>query len=624
MPSRIRAISPLSIGAFFSASLFNSLLAQSCTFPSPVQAPSLDEVTYDDGLIPNHPTQWWTSLNFPSGLGVKAADFDQNGYPDLVISGNDGFLTSAKVIYLGYNTDSQKIYVIDDEVLAKSGTQDAYGVDIGDVDGDGDFDIVVGRRFSDVNYQPLYQTGGQRDTVFLNSGTPPVPVPNQQYSIELFPPSSAVKLENLDPVDFKNSQTFGIEIADLDGATGSPPQHHLDIVTTGPYGFRFFSGLGNGQFIHMGTYNEVNPLAQPVEATYRNIAFGDVDGDGDTDMFIPRAPIGAGDAPPDRIWFNRENDSTVPTIVPQFTIGNPLTNSVPAIHRTPLVCWKWQTAAGVSPSASGECTAESAYTMDGDLQDIDGDDDLDLVVASPTCRNALYLNNGTGHFGSNNTSGDGCPAYVFDSPTSSWPSQDPNSYHTSKFSYELFSALGALPANANYLDYEFHVPGKALDFTSSARIRDVNKDGFMDVIFANRNDFEDAADHIAWLEQVAGGPILTGYLDPSLPPPLVFDHIYYGRRPVNGEHVAFCDTVENVGFPCDGTSYVEFIDIGADRRLDWIEANYSNNYHYDLASPPNRTGPLNLPIPGNQGGLIQIFYSTIYYHGSSCAYEGGP
>ena len=138
------------------------------------------------------------------------------------------------------------------------GTTNPHGLDMGDVDGDGDLDIVLS------NYDEL--TGGQADTVWLNDG-------------------SGVFTDSGVAIGNGNSRDIALGDIDNDGdldyfAANYPSQPN-----------RVFLNDGNGGFTDAGQMIGT--------ASSWDVELGDLDGDGDLDAYV-----GNGYAA-DRLYLNQ-------------------------------------------------------------------------------------------------------------------------------------------------------------------------------------------------------------------------------------------------------------------------------------------------------------------------------
>lgn len=570
-----------------------------------------------DDLAGTNPAQPKIQLSAMRGLGVKAADFDRNGYLDLVIGGQmHGTVPASeqgwvKVFYMynaGSHIDRLSTEVIDNSSAPPQpplflNTSNCYGVDVGDFNEDGWVDICVGRR------NGAGMANQEFDTVWLNNRNPiaganrfesgsvdgisnpqPLNVPNvlaqEPWILALLP---HLPNPSIPPV----SETFAIDVANVNGLDGSPARRHLDIITCGHYGIRYFRGKGDGTFEYMHSLIEGTALA-PSSGVYRNITFGDVNADGLVDMVVTRDGQTMGptsQTASDRVWFNQFPGPANP----QFALSPP-GGSIPApLVRPPRLVYQWRTTSGSSLGQhSGECLVGDSYrSIDSALGDLDGDGDLDLSVALANARNAIYLNDGLGRFGSANSgscSGNGYYTYAFNSPTSDWPSDSPAHFASSEMLFDFcdrdLSAYFGVPEHSlDWNDFEFHIDGKVIDTTSSTRIADFNQDGLNDVAFANRNEPEEVA-LFAYTLVNPNRTIPYPYLstNPNHPAPDSYDHVYF--RIDVGETKAFSPCVEQVGFANDGTSYTEIVRFGGDGGLDWIESNYNNQQYLDLFGAP--------------------------------------
>ena len=153
--------------------------------------------------------------------------------------------TSANRVYLN---DGTGFFIDSGQML---GGNNSYHVAAGDMDGDGDLDVVV------VN------TGGQGDRVWINDGT------------GIFSEGSV----------FGNLDSEGLALGDMDG------DGDLDVVVGD-------DGAPNRVFFNDGSGNMSDGPSFGVNEANRDIAVGDFDGDGDLDV------IEVGDYAPKRVWLN--------------------------------------------------------------------------------------------------------------------------------------------------------------------------------------------------------------------------------------------------------------------------------------------------------------------------------
>jgi hypothetical protein len=219
-----------------------------------------------------------------------------------------------------------------------TGSDDTRSVAVGDMDSDGDLDLVVGNT-----PVPMGLIG--QSALYLNDGTGQFTWPGSAR--DFGPPSST---------------TFSVAVGDVDG------DGDLDIAA-GNMGEPNVIYLNDGAGIfYTGTLDCATPPANArcfgtgSDASY-SLAMGDIDGDGDLDI-----ATGNRDEP-NAVYLNDGDGS--------FYTGT-------------LDC--------AAPPANARCFgtgSDATYSLAAG--DIDGDGDLDLTVGN-VGPNAVYLNNGIGHF----------------------------------------------------------------------------------------------------------------------------------------------------------------------------------------------------------------------------------
>jgi hypothetical protein len=232
-------------------------------------------------------------------LAVASGDLDADGDVDLVVANT------------AWENDGRGWFRRRTLVPSLGGSGQLRSLALGDLDGDGDLDVVVGRSL--------------RIALGRNDGS------------GLFTDVTAASVPNVAQAN------YGVVLGDVDG------DGDLDLVCVNSGQDRLF--LNDGQ----GVFTDVTAAQMPADSTQEaNAVFGDVDGDGDLDIVF-----GA--------WQNRLylNDGT------------------------------------------GTFTDASAARLPGDLTntsvvlgDVDGDGDLDIVCANSgqLDQNRLYLNDGSGMF----------------------------------------------------------------------------------------------------------------------------------------------------------------------------------------------------------------------------------
>jgi hypothetical protein len=243
-----------------------------------------------------------------STRSVAVGDVDGDGDLDLVA----GNYNLANRLYLNNGTADPWASVLGSDITADThGTQ---SVALGDVDGDGDLDLVAG-NFGDAN------------RLYLNNGTTD--------------PWAGVTGSD---ITADTNSTNSVVLGDVDG------DGDLDLVV-GNLGYYARLYLNNGTADPWAGVTASNITAEFHES--HSVALGDVDGDADLDLVV----VHEGYA--NRLYLN--NGTADP----------------------------WN---GVTGS---DITADVQDTHAGALGDVDGDGDLDLVVGNYNEPNRLYLNNGT-------------------------------------------------------------------------------------------------------------------------------------------------------------------------------------------------------------------------------------
>jgi hypothetical protein len=174
---------------------------------------------------------------------AKFADVDNDGDPDLMITGNTSLPTATANLYI--NDGSGNFSLAEGTPFEPSFGGD---IDFGDVDGDGDLDLIItGKNSSDVLIAKLYSNNG--------SGS---------FSLINITPFTPVMLSSTEFVDVDNDNDLDLIISGRDALNMSKTSLYIN--------------NGSGSF----TVAVVNPFSQ----SQGDIAFGDTDNDGDQDVLI--------------------------------------------------------------------------------------------------------------------------------------------------------------------------------------------------------------------------------------------------------------------------------------------------------------------------------------------------
>ena len=233
--------------------------------PKQYQAPAPDTLLLNDGTggFTDVSSEAGLRKAFGNGLGVVCSDFDADGWTDVFVA-NDGTpnqLWHNEGAARFTDSASKRGFAYDQHGFAKAG----MGIAAGDVDADGDEDVIV------VNQ------GGEADSFYRND--------DGRYLFDATLPFGLGAAT-------RPFTRFGVALADFDAdgildlyeANGrveraSPPKYQDPYAEPNV----LLRGLGNGRF------EEVLPrggTSAPLIATSRGAAFGDIDGDGGLDVLV--------------------------------------------------------------------------------------------------------------------------------------------------------------------------------------------------------------------------------------------------------------------------------------------------------------------------------------------------
>jgi hypothetical protein len=232
--------------------------------PKNYQAPATDVLyrNLGDGTFENVSKAAGITLSPGTGLGVVAADFDSDGDTDLFVA-NDGMPDHFwRNDGAGHFTNDALLAgcAMDDEGAAKAG----MGVSTGDIDDDGDFDLVV------------CNLGGESDSFFRNEGKTFV---DATAVSGLRSPGRPNTRFGLGWVDLNNDSWLDLYQAngrvEVDESPQWPdPYAEVNLILQGSSSGRFRQVTPQG-----GTL-------LPLPGTSRAAAFGDLDDDGDIDILV--------------------------------------------------------------------------------------------------------------------------------------------------------------------------------------------------------------------------------------------------------------------------------------------------------------------------------------------------
>lgn len=201
---------------------------------------------------------------FGSGLGVVAADFNDDGWPDIYVA-NDG---NANQLWQNNadGTFSDVALLAGTAYNANGDAEGGMGATAADIDGDGDEDLFVSHLDEETN--TLYLNGGTgafRDDT-LRSGLAAASIAYTGFGCRWF--------------DYDHDGWLDLFVAN--GAVSN-----IESLRDAPYPFQqrnqLFRGLGDGRLDEVR--GDAGSALELVEVS-RGAAFGDIDNDGDTDVVV--------------------------------------------------------------------------------------------------------------------------------------------------------------------------------------------------------------------------------------------------------------------------------------------------------------------------------------------------
>jgi len=241
----------------------NAGLVDYC-LPTNYNAPAMDALYRNegDGRFREVTEEVGLGAAFGNGLGVVAADFDDNGAVDLFVA-ND---TMMNQLWLNQGDGT----FVDEALLRgcaldEHGTTKAgMGVSVGDIDDDGDLDLLV------VNLEGQTDSFYRNEQGFFADHTGVVGLGTTSRRFTRF---------GIGLVDLDNDGT--LDLYQANGRVVKSPEPRIEDPFAEPN--LLFRGTGGGGF------TEVRPRGGTVPElvhTSRAAAFGDVDGDGGVDLLV--------------------------------------------------------------------------------------------------------------------------------------------------------------------------------------------------------------------------------------------------------------------------------------------------------------------------------------------------
>jgi len=238
----------------------------------------------------------------------------------------------------------------------------ARALAVGDVDGDGDLDLLE---------------GGMQERLLLNDG------------LGTYVDASAVQLPAI------TDDTLGVALGDIDG------DGDLDFVTANRGQNRLY--LNDGR----GTFTDVTVAQLPaVTDESRGVALGDVDGDGDLDLITAND-----DGQQNRLYLNDGRGAFTDVTASRLPLAGESTSSLAlgdvdgdadldlvfGNDDDPDRLYLNQGGGLYRDASAGRMPTSLGITTCAALGDVEGDGDLDLVLGQPG-QTRLYLNDGQARF----------------------------------------------------------------------------------------------------------------------------------------------------------------------------------------------------------------------------------
>ena len=332
---------------------------------------------------------------------VAVADIDGDGDLDIVFGNGDNVTNEANTVW---TNNGSGVFTDTTQALGNEAT---YSVALGDIDGDGDADLVVG-NYSEPNTVWTNDGGGvftNTSQTFGKAYTRSIVLHDmdgdndldivagngeQQPNVVYHNNGSGIFSDITQPSGIDDSAT-SVTLGDIDD------DGDLDMVVTARWQSTLIK-LNDGN----GNYTDTQSLAF---SDTTSVAFGDVDNDGDLDLVLGRQDFFDYSARANLVYFNNGTGTFVDT--GQALAGGATTSialgDVDSDGDLDLIAGNeggnkiWLNDGNGTFTDSGQSLG--AYmTWDIVLGDIDDDNDLDIIAGNIDFNTLVWLNDGSGSF----------------------------------------------------------------------------------------------------------------------------------------------------------------------------------------------------------------------------------
>ncbi|MEM7202343.1 MAG: VCBS repeat-containing protein [Planctomycetota bacterium] len=527
-------------------------------------------------------------------LSIAAGDLDGDGDSDLVVG--DAYTAPDRVLL----NDGAGVFAAGG-AIGSGGWNPTLGLALGDVDGDGNLDVLAAYGVSDIYAGAAY---GRPNRLFLNDGA-------GRFTEHSFPTAS--------------EPSTGVALGDVDGDGDLDAAIANGVINNGFFVYSVAyppPASPNRLYINdgAGNFTQAPPGQLPVDADHsRAVAFADIDANGDLDLVFGNASWGDTDAG-DSLYLNdgsgwlvdassRLPDGEGPTCA--LTVGDMTGNGLPDVLSIHL---GRQDRLAANDGAGGFVDVSSAgLPSDVDstdalaVGDVNGDGAPDLIAGNRSSlsglaastegrTNRVYLNSGFGQFAEAATA---LPASLGDTRALALGDVDGDldldlvvGNRGQVLSYPFPPAPTAAPLELYLSDGTggFRVASGQLPATplmaEDLFLADVDADGDRDLIIATRREnalylndglghFTDASQtHLPQRRRLTRS-IASGDVDQDGDPDLLLANEAAQNRLLRNDGTGRFVDVTETAMPsrADRTRAVAFADVDRDGDVDIITAN---------------------------------------------------